>query len=1150
MVPVPDRKMRRMRFGRPGWQAAPFLLLATTLLYACGGDKPPPTGPGEDPQRVTAVTVTPDTANLVPNETRQLQVSVTDQNGNALSGKTVTWRSSNSVVASVESTGLVTGVSAGSVTVTATVEGQSGSAAVTVAAERISDAATIIDSTEASLVSDSTERAAGLFKFVVTGTAPTIQIDDVILGPQDGGFLRRVTSVSSAGDTIIVRTSDDADLTDVVDAGSFQTTVTVDLSATNASPTIHGDVQWGAPRITYLAPGGVVTGDGLTFDELELINKEVCINAVCVDVRLAFEDLLIDFKPTFDLGAEIGFPKLLKELHAIVGGALTLNSNVAFSATGAFAAEDDMVVIGVSVPFSAVTLPVWGTIELLLKVGFSANAAGDIAFQTGFISTAPVQVGGRYDGSDWATVFDASVDARTHGETTASGAARGEVRVFVRPEIAVIVFGVAGGFIGVEPYGRVEGSIGADRWTLEGTMGLDAVGGLRLTVFKLTLAELPLSLEGPSVPFLNLSGSIVDSIKISPPRASLAIGQTQEYSAAAYSKGGRVPWPEGTAVTWSSSDTSVASIVPTSDSTALGAALDSGSVQITVSLGGVTSSPAATLEVIALVAKPSGAVVIADLTNVTAGSATANIDVVVLDENGNKISGIGQSAYTISDILFGGGTLSLTATSATPTTSPYSGAFSAALVVDQSGSMSSNDPTEARYTAVKQFTREMTSQDEAVLYTFSSASNIQRHTTFTSEPDGLDDAVDALPSPSGQTALYDAGLVACSYVQTNAMNTNRVVVLLTDGRDNDSRTSLDDLIAGCNNVGVKIFTLGFSSARLDELARIAAETRGVAFYDQDVDALLSAFRGAPKILRGNTVPDRVIFSVLSSNAALGNGGSFSGTVNVDLGPGRSVSAPFFVSWPAAGCSVGTVSINYGDTETGCITSAGEVNGYQFDASAGDGIMVEARRTGGNLDLFTTLSPINGSTIGGDRDALDNGGEWIATVSSESGSKTIQVQSVAGTSGSYQITLQRCRVVASSINSTVSDALVQSDCALDGSFYGFHVTFTGNSGQAVQLDLSSSWDNFLILVGPDGAIVDTDDDSGPGLNARIIATLPSTGTYVAFPTSFAPGVTGALTLTLSSSAPSVAVRLRNLEMSPASEWKPVPRQLPVKRRGRQ
>src|SRR5207245_9591617 len=66
--------------------------------------------------------------------TLQLTATPKDANGNPLSGRAITWSSNNTAVARVNSSGLVTGVAAGSATITATSEGKSGTSAVTVTA--------------------------------------------------------------------------------------------------------------------------------------------------------------------------------------------------------------------------------------------------------------------------------------------------------------------------------------------------------------------------------------------------------------------------------------------------------------------------------------------------------------------------------------------------------------------------------------------------------------------------------------------------------------------------------------------------------------------------------------------------------------------------------------------------------------------------------------------------------------------------------------------------------------------------------------------------------------------------------------------------------------------------------------------------------
>ncbi|HZI22534.1 MAG TPA: Ig-like domain-containing protein [Gemmatimonadales bacterium] len=83
---------------------------------------------------VASVTVSPASASVAAGQTVQLTATPKDANGNALTGRTITWGSGNTSVATVSSSGLVTGVTGGSATITATSEGKSGSSAITVTA--------------------------------------------------------------------------------------------------------------------------------------------------------------------------------------------------------------------------------------------------------------------------------------------------------------------------------------------------------------------------------------------------------------------------------------------------------------------------------------------------------------------------------------------------------------------------------------------------------------------------------------------------------------------------------------------------------------------------------------------------------------------------------------------------------------------------------------------------------------------------------------------------------------------------------------------------------------------------------------------------------------------------------------------------------
>ena len=84
------------------------------------------------PVPVASVTVSPPTSSVTVGQTVQFSAVLKDAAGNTLSGRVISWSSDQPGVATVTSAGLVTAVSAGSAVITATSEGQVGTASVTV----------------------------------------------------------------------------------------------------------------------------------------------------------------------------------------------------------------------------------------------------------------------------------------------------------------------------------------------------------------------------------------------------------------------------------------------------------------------------------------------------------------------------------------------------------------------------------------------------------------------------------------------------------------------------------------------------------------------------------------------------------------------------------------------------------------------------------------------------------------------------------------------------------------------------------------------------------------------------------------------------------------------------------------------------------
>src|SRR5512141_814007 len=120
----------KVRYDTSPWIRRLSAAASIVLLASCTGDS----GPGTvvEPAGVATVSISPATAALFVGKTQQLTATPMDAQGRAISGKSVNWSSSNTASATITSDGLVTAVTFGSATVTATVDGVSATALVKV----------------------------------------------------------------------------------------------------------------------------------------------------------------------------------------------------------------------------------------------------------------------------------------------------------------------------------------------------------------------------------------------------------------------------------------------------------------------------------------------------------------------------------------------------------------------------------------------------------------------------------------------------------------------------------------------------------------------------------------------------------------------------------------------------------------------------------------------------------------------------------------------------------------------------------------------------------------------------------------------------------------------------------------------------------
>ncbi len=107
-------------------------MFTSAVFVACGGTQTTGSTPPPPPTPVASVTVTISPSSAMPGGSAQATATPTSSSGTPLTGRSVSWTSSNSAVASVSSGGGVAAIAEGTATITATAEGVSGGTSFTV----------------------------------------------------------------------------------------------------------------------------------------------------------------------------------------------------------------------------------------------------------------------------------------------------------------------------------------------------------------------------------------------------------------------------------------------------------------------------------------------------------------------------------------------------------------------------------------------------------------------------------------------------------------------------------------------------------------------------------------------------------------------------------------------------------------------------------------------------------------------------------------------------------------------------------------------------------------------------------------------------------------------------------------------------------
>lgn len=165
--------------------------------------------------------------------------------------------------------------------------------------------------------------------------------------------------------------------------------------------------------------------------------------------------------------------------------------------------------------------------------------------------------------------------------------------------------------------------------------------------------------------------------------------------------------------------------------------------------------------------------------------------------------------------------------------------ISLGILLDVSGSMELTGKLDRAKESLTRLVGTMRPDDELFYLRFHR--QVDKITDFTSDPNRILSAISATGPTQDGTSLYDAIATALCYMR-NARHRKRALLVVTDGADQNSHRSLDDLIPIVQASEAQVFVLGCFSKDEYEFYRSAHANRVALVSNQDIDNPLFAFK--------------------------------------------------------------------------------------------------------------------------------------------------------------------------------------------------------------------------------------------------------------------------------------------------------------------
>lgn len=181
-------------------------------------------------------------------------------------------------------------------------------------------------------------------------------------------------------------------------------------------------------------------------------------------------------------------------------------------------------------------------------------------------------------------------------------------------------------------------------------------------------------------------------------------------------------------------------------------------------------------------------------------------------------------------------------------TSTTGGQYNVALVLDRSGSMSGSKINDLK-AAATEFVNLLGANDQVEIVSYDDIITVEQ--TFTSDKALLNAAIARIYA-RGLTASWSAAQRGLDDVVALQRSGYKAVMLMTDGDDNSSSITLQQLISNANAADVPVYCVGFQAPTTAQanLQQLATSTGAMAWFPFDAASISAAFAEFQQVVSG------------------------------------------------------------------------------------------------------------------------------------------------------------------------------------------------------------------------------------------------------------------------------------------------------------